>query len=451
MEMLGISSLEELQTLSTEVEDDALQPCKICGGEAICKGLGLLKYDVPVEHPNFGKLYRCPNNLVEQDVERQERFRRLSNLGDLVDKSFHNFYIDEKRLKAAEQANLSRVLKDAADFADHPQNWLLLEGGYGCGKTHLAAAIGNYRLQMGDPVLFITVPDLLDHLRGTFSTNSEDTYDDTFDRVRNAPLLILDDLGAENSSAWAREKLFQLFNHRYNKRLPTVVTTNLQLEALDPRIQSRLLDRDLTIHGKIIAPDYRRNLTNQSASFSNLGHYSHMSFENFDTQRKALPDERKFLEKVLKAAREYANSPSRWLVFEGINGSGKTHLAASIAHHLEAQNQDVMFVSVADLLDYLRVTFDPNSHVSFDQLFQIVRNVQFLVLDNFTTEGTTWAREKLFQIVDHRYITGKPTLFTTNTEPDKMEGRIRTRLLDKRGCTIIKFETSSYPSRIARP
>ena len=43
-----------------------------------------------------------------------------------------------------------------------------LEGAYGCGKTHLAAAVGNYRLEKGDQVLFITMPDLLDHLRASF-------------------------------------------------------------------------------------------------------------------------------------------------------------------------------------------------------------------------------------------------------------------------------------------
>ena len=66
--------------------------------------------------------------------------------------------------------------------------------------------------------------------------------------MREAELLVLDDLGSEQNSPWASEKLFQLLNYRYNSRFPTVITTNnLRLQALDERIRSRLMDRNLVI------------------------------------------------------------------------------------------------------------------------------------------------------------------------------------------------------------
>ena len=68
--------------------------------------------------------------------------------------------------------------------------------------------------------MFIVVPDLLDHLRATFSPTSGATLDRVFEQVRTAPLLILDDLGTESATPWAREKLFQLFNHRYGAGCP---------------------------------------------------------------------------------------------------------------------------------------------------------------------------------------------------------------------------------------
>ena len=77
---------------------------------------------------------------------------------------------------------------------------------------------------------------LLDHLRGAYSPNSATTYDQRFDQIRNHPLLILDDLGTESATAWAKEKLYQLFNHRYNARLPTVITTSREIDDLDPRL-----------------------------------------------------------------------------------------------------------------------------------------------------------------------------------------------------------------------
>jgi len=84
----------------------------------------------------------------------------------------------------------------------------VLTGTYGCGKTHLAAAIGNFRDAMGEEVIFQVVPDLLDHLRATFSPNSSISYDSLFEQVRSTRLLILDDLGTQSATPWAKEKLF---------------------------------------------------------------------------------------------------------------------------------------------------------------------------------------------------------------------------------------------------
>ena len=131
----------------------------------------------------------------------------------------------------------------------------MLTGAYGCGKTHLAAAIATARTEAGQPALFMVVPDLLDHLRATFGPNSDVSYDELFEQLRSTPLLILDDFGAHNSSSWAQEKLFQLLNHRYNAQLPTVITTNQRLEELDPRLRSRLLDVNIVTFFPILAPD----------------------------------------------------------------------------------------------------------------------------------------------------------------------------------------------------
>ncbi|NIO42745.1 MAG: ATP-binding protein, partial [Burkholderiales bacterium] len=126
-----------------------------------------------------------------------------------------------------------------------PQGWLILIGGYGCGKTHLAAAIANERIALNQSALFVIVPDLLDHLRATYSPTSEVTYDQRFETVRTAPLLILDDLGTENTTAWANEKLYQILNYRYNAQMPTVITTNHRLEEIDVRLRSRMSDPDI--------------------------------------------------------------------------------------------------------------------------------------------------------------------------------------------------------------
>ena len=125
------------------------------------------------------------------------------------------------------------------------------------GKTHLAAAIANFRSAQGFPAMFVVVPDLLDHLRATFSPKSTVSYDRRFEEIRNAPLLVLDDLGTQATSPWVREKLYQLFNHRYVSELPTVITSADRPDEIDPRLRSRLDDRRLCVRRLITAPSYR--------------------------------------------------------------------------------------------------------------------------------------------------------------------------------------------------
>ena len=162
-------------------------PCSICGiADAICGGLGMVRYDVPVGDPRWGKMFRCPNFPVERDTERQSRLRELSNLGALSDKRFEDFLVNLPGYTPAERDSLSHALDRAQEFADNPAGkWLLLEGTYGSGKTHLAAAIGNARLTHGEFVLFVTTPDLLDHLRVSYTDDAEAGYDETFERIRS--------------------------------------------------------------------------------------------------------------------------------------------------------------------------------------------------------------------------------------------------------------------------
>lgn len=428
-------------------------PCAICGGTPFCNGLGVIRYQVPVDDPRFGKLFRCPHNPVEKDADRQAKLRKLSNLAAYADKTFEGFQIESELFTVAEQQSLRMAYERARDFAQHPRGWLVLQGSYGCGKTHLAAAIGNLRLLQGDTVLFITSPDLLDHLRGTFSPSAETGYDELFSRVRNCDLLILDDLGVENPSPWAQEKLFQLLNHRYTHTLPTVVTTNADIDKLDSRIRSRMLDLEQTARVVITAPDYRSRMGNTRTQLSsNLSLYESMTFETFEIEHHLPPEERENLAKVARAVNSYAHNPEdRWLVLMGGFGTGKTHLAAALAHYRQAQGEEVMFITVPDLMDYLRETFGPDSSTTLNQRFQQVRNVPLLVLDDLNTENASaWVREKLFQIIDYRYLTRLPTVFTTAKELEQLDKRIGSRILDDRRCTCLALTARSYVIRRKR-
>lgn len=219
-----------------------------------CGGAGWLRLDVAVDDPRFGQLTPCACKAKEIEEKKMRGLLERSNLKALQDKTFATFIPSEDQQNA---------YKRARDFADNPdENWLILLGANGTGKTHLAAAVGNRRLELGEPAVFIVVPDLLDHLRSTFSPSSDITFDGLFENVRGTPLLILDDLGTQTTTQWANEKLFQILNHRYMLKLPTVITTNVELHELGDRLASRMADWSLSIPVSIGGRDMRTGREN---------------------------------------------------------------------------------------------------------------------------------------------------------------------------------------------
>ena len=207
-------------------------------------------------------------------------------------------------------------------------------------------------------------------------------------------------------------------------RLPTVVTTNTPFDDLDPRISSRMMQGEIVKHLRINAPDYRRVARTQALDmrFNDLRLYQHMRFDTFSTSSLE-PEEAANLKTALRMAKEWAQNPRGWLCFLGDFGSGKTHLAASIANDLSERGQDVMFSTAPDLLDYLRQAFDPQSRSRFDKRFQDILSIPILILDDLNmASATTWSQEKLFQIIDYRYLARRPTVFTT-PETKQTDGR----------------------------
>jgi DNA replication protein DnaC len=404
--------------------------------------------DVPVGHPNFGRLQICV--CRQRDVSEQVRNRlySLSHLDELKGLTFESFQPRGRKGLGEMQANsLEMAFNQARHFAQNLNGWLLLRGGYGSGKTHLAAAISNFAVGMGVPTLFLTVPDLLDTLR--FSYDSEDTtFEGRFDEIRNAPLLVLDDFGTQNVTGWAQEKLFQIVNFRYINKLPLVITTNLSLEEIEARIRSRLIDRDLVTDVRINAPDYRNAMDDIGhPELSSLDLMLNKTFGSFEDrmQEGLRPDESKSLQKALKAAHGFSERPKGWLVFMGGYGSGKTHLAAAIANYRAGLGDPPLFIMVPDLLDHLRATFSPNSNVAFDRRFDEIRTAPLLVLDDLGTQSMTpWVREKLYQLFNYRYNAELPTVITTSDSLEEMDPRIRSRLLDGKLCSIYAVTAPGY-------
>lgn len=413
-----------------------------------CGGLGYIVPDVPPAHPSFGRAQPCTCREAEREEARMSSLLKLSQLGMLKECTFEAFLQEGLGLTKAKQRNLQTAYDRALAYAQNPQGWLVLKGGYGCGKTHLAAAIANLRLSTGHPVLFVNTPDLLDHLRAAYGPNSASSYDQRFDQVRGAPLLVLDDLGSQSNTDWAQEKLYQIFNHRYNARLPTIITTNEELESIEIRIRSRMVDPSLVQIITILAPDFRRaGISQEQSDLSTLGLHHDKSFDNFDLRERELPrSQAENLRRALETAREFAADPADWLVFNSVGyGNGKTHLAAAIANHVSNQGEPVLFIVVPDLLDHLRASFNPASGARYDKRFDEVKTAPLLILDDLGTESATaWAREKLYQLFNYRYSARLPTVITSVTPVEELDPRLAARMLDGSRCTFFILEVPSY-------
>lgn len=237
-----------------------------------CHGARWLRSPLPPWDPDYRSRVECECLLEERSANRRQEMLHLCiQLGFKPDMTFATYL---PQVRGVQQA--ARATKDFIEFmmdwgiqwrdavragsnTRPPGRWMVFVGPVGVGKTHLAMAIGNACINANIETLFATVPDLLDHLRAAFAPTSAVVYDTLFQRLRTCELLILDDLGAERSSSWADEKLFQLFNYRYNRCLPTIVTMNQKAWIyLDDRLQSRLSDAVLVSRVMIEqAKDYR--------------------------------------------------------------------------------------------------------------------------------------------------------------------------------------------------
>jgi DNA replication protein DnaC len=182
-----------------------------------------------------------------------------------------------------------------------------------------------------------------------------------------------------------------------------------------------------------------------------LGRLASARFETFDLHRPLaeltwadqtfpVSVQRQALEQALKDAQAYAEAPRGWLYLCGPCGAGKSHLAAAVANHLARNSWGVTYVSVPDLLRFVRSGIGGGEA---DARLSALMQIDLLVLDDIGAEYLTpWAQEQLFILLNARYLAERATILTSNDRVEALPARLASRMWDQ--AQIVWLPMSDY-------
>ncbi len=226
---------EILQKYTSSLEDSFVEyeNCKKCRGLSTCSN-PMRGYRYTPEEDNRQILFSyiaCPkyNEYLEKtSYTKNIEFFRLPK--ELQDASFKNIYKDDK-------ARLP-IIKYFKEFMEEYKckkkgKGLYLTGSFGSGKTYLITALFNELAKKGVKSALVYYPELLRSLKSSFKSD----YEEKFSYIKKVPLLLLDDIGAENVTPWGRDEVLgPILQYRMESNLPTFFTSNLTLEELESNL-----------------------------------------------------------------------------------------------------------------------------------------------------------------------------------------------------------------------
>lgn len=210
------------------------QRCAKCQGRESCEIDGYFTSPEIMPYGLSTRLQQCDKDYQFNKQKRINELLKSSRLPDLFrKKTFENFVVSP---------GTNDAFLKAQTVAAEGEKGIVLAGPPGVGKSHLAAAVMNARIEQTDEAIFCTVPELLADIRRAMNSQQETT--ELIELVKESKLLILDDLGAERVTEWVAEQLFVIINARVMREKLTVITTNYQkpsdlIEKLGGDIQGK--------------------------------------------------------------------------------------------------------------------------------------------------------------------------------------------------------------------
>ena len=232
----GLNIKEETLMKYTSLLQDSFVEYSNC---LECKSLSSCKNNIkgyvytPVEENGLITFNYDACEKKEKEI-KHNKYKSNLELYELPDEiknaSFKNVYTDDK-------ARIP-IIKYFKEFINNYNNMTMpkgmyLHGSFGSGKTYLIAALFNEMAKKGVRSILIYYPEFLRKLKASFQTG----YGEIYDSIKETPLLLLDDIGAENCSNWSRDEILgPLLQYRMENNLPTFFTSNLNLSELEKNL-----------------------------------------------------------------------------------------------------------------------------------------------------------------------------------------------------------------------
>lgn len=175
----------------------------------------------------------------EQELRKQKIESILGKSGikkRYLSRTINSFSVTAENKKSFEVA--TDYIKNFREYFTQGKG-LYLEGPCGTGKTHLAIAIALAIINTGVPVICKTSIDILGDIKRCYERNSEVTEEEVLEAYKSVDLLIIDDLGKEQTTEWSVPVLYSILNERYEALLPTIITTNYNTSALAEKLSAK--------------------------------------------------------------------------------------------------------------------------------------------------------------------------------------------------------------------
>ena len=231
---------DKLYKHTSSIENSALEfeNCMTCKGLSFCKNELKGYCNLPeVDGEDITFTYKACR-FKQKDLETN-KYKENLNLFDMPKN------LQEAKIKGIFTDDVSRseaikyILNFLKNYKKEPQKGMYLHGNFGCGKTYLIAALFNELAKREEKSAIVYFPEFLRTLKSSFQKQEENevSFSEKYEYIKNIPYLLIDDIGAENVTAWGRDEILgTLLQHRMNENLTTFFTSNLTIEELESHL-----------------------------------------------------------------------------------------------------------------------------------------------------------------------------------------------------------------------